>query len=282
MAFEGLNDRLRLVAERSITLCRSNWGGHGLTKEQPIDPKIGWQPTFYMKPSRVLMVAVEVSDRLFPEILKIAAHDIERYDFPISVYQACSLRIYQKDPRFARVKQLREHGFGIITVDDDGSALIQVRAEPLAQYITTETLDKELSTLTPRLKVKFKSAYATYLTNTGQGLQEVGQIVEALVKRICMQAESANHVPSNTSKNDTASMIDTLYQTPRFQNHRAALGGARSFVKTYRNTASHPAVTAKQAATKIRKCRAGFLEAIRIADELRSVSQSLGYRIIIH
>ena len=45
-----------------------------------------WQPTFHMCPNRALIVAVEVADVIFPEILKIAAHDIERFNASISVY----------------------------------------------------------------------------------------------------------------------------------------------------------------------------------------------------
>jgi hypothetical protein len=234
-----------------------------------------------MKPSRFLIVAVEVNDVLFPESLKGAAHDIDRYDFPISVYQACSLEVYQKDSRFSKVKLLREHGFGIITVDDAGEALIQVRAEPLAQHIPTDKLGSEIKSLTHRLQVKFRSAHATYQTNVGQGLQEAGQIVEALIGCIATQAESAGTVPSGTSRNATADIIDELYNTGAFHNHRAALGGTRSFVKNYRNVASHPAKTPKQAVDKIRKCRDGFFEALRIARELQALIQGVHYQVRI-
>jgi hypothetical protein len=280
MSFETFSDRLKIVVNESLALCKANWGGSGLKKEEPIDPKISWRPTFYMKPNRFLIVAVEVNDVLFPEILKIAAHDIERHDYPISVYQACSLEVYQKDRRFTQIRLLREHGFGIITVDDAGSALIQVRAEPLAQYIPSERFDSELKPLTPRLKVKFKDAYATYQTNVGQGLQEAGQIVEELLGSIATQAEAAGAVPSGTcAKISTADKIDDLYSAGAFHNYRAALGGARSFVKTYRNVASHPPRTAKEAVAKIRKCKDGFFEALRIAGELRAVIQQKGYQV---
>ncbi len=43
-----------------------------------------------------------------------------------------------------------------------------------------------------------------------------------------------------------------------------ALGGARSFARTYKNIASHPAATPQQAAEKLRLRKAGFLEALRI------------------
>jgi len=103
MTFARLSDRLLLVANSSLALCRSNFGANGLRRDEAIHPTIGWKPTFYLKPNRVLIVAVEVSDRLFPQALKSAAHDIEHYDYPIAVYQACSLDVYQHDRGFSRV-----------------------------------------------------------------------------------------------------------------------------------------------------------------------------------
>jgi hypothetical protein len=113
MPFDTLSDRLKHVADKSLSLCRTNWGGNGLKRDEAIHPKISWSPTFYLKPSKVHMVAVEVNDLIFPDLLKSAAHDIERYDFPITVYQACSLDVYQSDTRHARVNLLREHGLGL-------------------------------------------------------------------------------------------------------------------------------------------------------------------------
>jgi hypothetical protein len=110
MAFEDLSDRLKLVAGSSLAICRNNYGVTGLRREEPIDDGIGWKPTFYLRPSRVLIVAVEVSDFIFPQILQIAADDISQYNHPIAIYQACSLDVYQKDKDLKRVNMLRDRG----------------------------------------------------------------------------------------------------------------------------------------------------------------------------
>ncbi len=281
MAFETLSERLRLVATESLQLCRNNWGGNGLRKEQEIDPTIGWRPTFFLKPNKVLITAIEVSDILFPELLKIAAHDIEHYNHPVSIYQACALDIYQKDPNLARANMLRQHGFGIITVDANGNSAIQFTAQPITQHIPPGQFENAIRPLTQRLRVSFRAAFTTYQTNIGQGLQEAGQIVEALINSIVAQAVNANVVPPNTAGKGTADKIDDLYPTPTFRNHRAALGGARSFVRTYRNIASHPAATPQQAAERIRRCKAGFLDALRNAAELKTAMHQLGYQVRI-
>ncbi|TLZ44533.1 MAG: hypothetical protein E6K21_19325 [Gammaproteobacteria bacterium] len=238
-------------------------------------------PTFYLRPNRVLIVAVEVNDVIFPEILKIAAHDVEQYNMPIAMYQACSLDVFQKDVKMAKVNLLRNHGFGLITVDDSDDAVIQFRAPPHAQHIPPERFDAGIAVLNQRLKIKFRGAYSTYQTNVVQGLQEGAQVIEALVNCIATQAQGAGIVPASTSKKDAADIIDILYATPMFHPYRAALGGARSFFREYRNPPSHPPRTPNEAAVTLRKCKAGLFEALRMAAELRRVIQLVGYRVSI-
>ena len=244
--------------------------------EEPIDAAINWSPTFHMRPNSTLIVAVEVNEYLFPEILKIAAHDIEHYNFPIAVYQACPLDVYQNDARLARANLLADHGFGLITVDDAGTTRIHTRAEPLAQHIPKSRFDIALRPLTQRLKIRFRAAYATYHIDIGQGLQAAGQIIEAMITCIAKHAEANGVVPARTSNRGTADIIDALSPTNAFRNYRAALGGARHFANRYRNIASHNPRGPQEAAEKLRRCKEGFLEALHIAEELRAVMLQLG------
>lgn len=279
MAFETLSDRLKLVAVSSLAFCRREWGSKGLKIEEQIDTKIGWRPTFYLRPSPVLIKAVEVSDSIFPETLRIAAADLDHYDFPVSIYQACSLDVYQHDPRLQRVNHLRARGFGLITVDDTGGVYIQIPASPIAQFISLETFENEITGLNGVLRVKFNSAYATYQTNVEQGVQEAGQIIEAMINCMTSKAVAAGFVASKTSQMNTAQKIDALYASQTFQKDRAALGAARNFISNARNPASHPPSRPKQAADRLKKCRNRFLEAARICLQLRSVCQRLKFQI---
>ena len=281
MPFDTFDPRMKEVALKTLDFCRKQYGSSGLKIEQGIDTAIGWTPTFYLKPAKFRIIAVEVSDNLYPEALKGAAHDISMYDFPITVYQSCSLETFQQDPKQQKVNQLKRSGFGLITVDADGKAAIQCRAIPLAQHISSEQLDNELRDLNAALKVKFKQALDTYLTNEGQGLQESGQIVEALVNSIAKQAVKRGTVPTTAIKNKLADTIDELYAQSAFKSHRAALGSARGFVKEFRNTASHAPQSAIAAANKIKNCRKGFLDAIAMARNLRTVMQALGFKVKI-
>ncbi len=282
MAFDTLSERLQAVAVATLEFCRARYGTVGLKVEQGIDNQIQWRPTFFLKAGKYKIVAIEVEDNLYPEILKVASHDLSHFDFPVAIYQACSLEAYQADPKHARVMQLRKHGFGIITVDDDGVVTIQVSAIPLAQHISADLFDREISGLTSAIKVAFKGAYDSYQTHEGQGLQAAGQIVEGIVSAVTDQAIKKALLPAGAKALSLADQIDKLWDCKDFKPHRAALGDARAFVKEFRNTASHAPANAKQAAEKIRKCRTGFLDAIGVAQKLRTMAHDLGYQLRIH
>jgi hypothetical protein len=282
MAFDTFDARQKAVAEKALSLCRKRYGANGLHIEEAISQELGWRPTFFLRPAKALILAVEVDDNLFPEALKVAAYEVAKFDQPIAVYQACSLTAYQADPKQGKINLLRKNGFGIITVDDDGNAVIQQPGIPLAQHISDEELEGALSELTPGLRVDFKRAHDTYLANPGQGVQQVGQIVEALIGCIAKQAVKKGVITPAEAKGDLADVIDALYQKPTFRNHRAALGAARDFIKEYRNIASHPQKTAAQAMEKIRRCKDGFLRGVGVATKIRLAMQQLHYVIKIN
>ena len=282
MPFETLSDRLQIVAAKALAFCKDRYGANGVKVEQGINDAILWRPSFYLKIGRFKLIAVEVEDNLYPGSLKGAAHDISHFDFPIAVYQACTLEAYLSDPKHKNVNLLKSHGFGIITVDDDGNPVIQSPCVPLAQHISPETFERAISKLSPQLKVAFKAAYEVYKTNETQGLQDAGQVVEAILREIADKAVKKGNLASAPPNRPLANRIDDMYGAQSLASHRAALGGAREFVQEFRNTVSHPAKTAKEAAEKIRKCRTGFLDAIGIAVKLRALAKAKGYAIKVH
>jgi hypothetical protein len=280
MPFDSFTPRMKDVATAALAFCKRRYGANGLRIEEGIDKTIGWRPSFFIRQTRFLLLAVEVAENIYPEALKGAAHDIGHFDLPIAVFQVCPLDTFQNDHKQTRAKLLRSHGFGLITVDEDGCATIQHSCVPLAQHIPPEQLESELCGLSRGLKVQFKSAYETYLANAGQGLQQAGQVVENLVNSIAAEAVKRGIIQS--AAGNLADLIDRLYAAKPFQSHRASLGSARGFVNEFRNTASHPQKSAKQAAEKIRKCKAGFLESIGVVKKLYSVAKALGFPIRLY
>lgn len=280
MPFDSFSPRLKQVAVSGQKYLTGRFGRNGLKADVEIDASIAWRPTIQLKPSRALIVAAEVSDSLYPSALKIAAHDILKYDFPISVYLICPLEIFMADRGQKITGDLRRHGFGILTADEQGNVSAQGPCIPLAQCLSDDEVD--FSGLTPKARVAFRQALEVYKTNEGQGLQQAGQIVEAIVRSLAKAAAHAGIIPQPAPVKALAEVIDELYVTNAFKNHRASLGGARDFVKEYRNIASHPADTPKNAINKIRRCKTGILDALRISKNLLRVMQDKGYRASIN
>ena len=104
-------------------------------------------PSFFFKPSRHLVVAVEADDVLYPEALKIAAHDILHFEQPVAFYQACSLDVFQRDPKHGRVNLLKRHRFGIITEDEDGKVAISISASRSPSIFRQRTLTRSCAVL---------------------------------------------------------------------------------------------------------------------------------------
>jgi hypothetical protein len=282
MPFDTFSPKLKRVAQAGQKYLTSRYGKNGLKLEEEIDPAISLRPTIQLKLNKAQIIAAVVSDSLYPASLKVAGHDILRFDFPIAVYLICALDIYQADKGQKVTGELRRHGFGILTVDDEANVVQQCACIPLAQFLSEEEMAPDLSALTPKLKVAFRTAHGTYVTNEGQGLQACGQIVEALVRSLARGAATKGLITAPPKGTATADLIDELYSKNAFKDSRATLGGARDFIKEYRNIASHPADTAKQAMTKIRKCKKGFLDALRVAKNLIDVHSEKAYRIELH
>jgi hypothetical protein len=282
MPFETFLPRMQAVATAGLRFLTDRFGKGGVKLDEEIHPDISWRPTIQVRPSKALIVAAEVSDGLNPGALKLAALDVMRFDFPISMYLVCPLDIYLADKGQKLTGHLRRHGFGILTVDEDGKVVSQCPCIPLAQFLSEEEMAPYLVDMNPKVRVHFRGASDTYRTNEGQGLQACGQIVEAIVRSLAKGAANKGVISVPGAGAPTADIIDSLYAHPSFKNHRAALGGARSFIKGYRNIASHPADTPKDAIQKIRKCKAGFVDALRIAKELGDVMADKKYRLDIH
>lgn len=280
MAFEGLSPRMQLVANKCLQFCRTQFGANSIKNERAISSSIQWTPTFHFCSNNYSIVAVEVSELIYPESLKIGAHEILQANQPIGIYGACHHEIFLRKKEQIKIKTLRNHGFGLLTVDSDGNVTEQFSAVPIHQYISEVNLEEMVRRLTPRLKVAFRSAHRSYRTNISQGLQEAGQIVEAIVISMARSSVSSGVCASSILNRLAAGMIDELYD--QYNDHRAALGAARGFIRQYRNVASHAPRSKKKAMERINLCKTGFIEATSVSNALVNTMRGLHMNVVIN
>jgi hypothetical protein len=268
------------VAQPVEQYCVNRFGKSGLKIEQGIQPNLGWSPTIQIRRTKFELVAIEVSEDLYPMILKIVAHDIRQEcpDIPVTVYVACPLASYLADVKQTMVRKLKEHGFGLLTVDDTGHVTEQFNAIPLIHHIAENELNDGIKSFPSSIRVKFKGAFEVYKTNSNQGLQEGGQLVEGLIFCLAKESHKKGWIPSIAGKT-AAAVVDSLYEANHndLKQARAALGKARYFIKNFRNMASHPPKNAKESAQRIKRCREGFIDSMNTASELCETLKKLKF-----
>src|SRR5262245_3710548 len=128
--FVTLSPHLQPVANAALRHFTEQYGKAGLQLESSISPVIPWRPTFVLKPAKHHLVAVEVDDAIYPQVLKIAARDLLDAPLPISAYVACPLEAYLADKKQQQVRDLQGHGFGLFTIDSDGGVIKKASCVP--------------------------------------------------------------------------------------------------------------------------------------------------------
>lgn len=247
--------------------------------EKAIYADIRWAPTLAKK-CRHETIAIEVSNTLRPPILDTAALDLLRsdYGYTCRVYIATSLTAYHSPTERTHITWATAQGFGIITVDEK-QATVEKDTIALGQLIPRSTI-RALERPLPRgAKTLVQDAYRTYCTDPRQGLQKISQDIESLVRQFAEHAHRKNVIPNKlTKKTPLADVIDALYSTGYFQNHRAALGKTRAFFKDSRNTTSHPATT-KAKIAQASRIKQGFQDACEILNSIIDAAKQLKIKL---
>jgi len=257
------------------------YGRSGFKVESPIHNDVSWTPTLQIKTNRFCLLGVEVSDQLYPSIIKIAVHDLlaSCAEMPVSISVACPLAEYQADARQIISKQLRRDGIGLITVDDLGNVTEQFVPISVIHHIQEDAFARRIGELPTSVRVKFSAAYDVYRTNAYQGLQDVSQVIEALSMGFAKDCKKKGWITSVGST--AASALDALYSSTEnlVTQQRAAIGGARDYMRNIRNPSSHPPKNQAEVAARIQECKEGFLNTTRVAVNLCVAIHRCGLKV---
>lgn len=269
------------VAEPVQTHLVAKYGRTGLKMESQIHSDVHWTPTLQVKTNKFYLLGIEVSDQLYPSIIKIAAHDLLAScdEMPVYISVACPLAEYQADVRQSISKQLRRDGIGLLTVDDLGNVTEQFAPIAVIHHIQEDAFSKRIADLPSPVRVKFSAAYDVYRANSHQGLQDVSQVIEALSLGFAKECQKKNWITS--MGRSAADALDALYNSTEniLTQQRAAIGGARDYMRNVRNPASHPPKNMAEVAARIQECREGFLNTTRVAGNLCEAIHKCGLKV---
>lgn len=270
------------VAKPALSYFKRKFGANGLKIEKPFSVNVPWTPTIQIQSSGTDLILIEVTESPYPLVFKSAYPSLlhEEGNRAIKVFQACPLEVFHDKKNSKEFRDLKTHGFGLVTVDENGVVDEQFSAAVVIHHIAETKFDSSVKDLPSDVKAAFVNAFAVYRTNARQGLNAGGQVVEALIHQIAAASFELGLLTSYSARAAAADVIDNLYGAgqQKLKDQRACFGGARQFMKLDRNASSHPAKSKKQATVTMQSTKEGFESAIRVASELSKARKSLGIK----
>jgi len=234
--------------------------------------EVGWAPSLQVEIHDHHMIVCEVSSaRPYPQMLALRGHDVMMVQIPTSVYCICPEAEFLRPEHQEEVKKLVAHGFGLITVDAHGSAMVRHSAIPLVQRIAEDTFRSEVKSLPPKLRRKVSQCFDSYKKNAGSGVHELAEVIEAVTYRGGLDGVKKTWLDrANVRPGYSANTLDAMHECPQMHDIRAEIGATRGYISSARNPSSHFPKNKKQAFQKYHSCRENFLAGIKILKDLRA------------
>jgi hypothetical protein len=250
-----------------------NYSNPPMKCDESIDAALRWVPTISCSVNHQLML-IEVSEKPYPEILRMRRAEMAEVLAPIAAYAACPEEAYSADQREAL--DLRLHGFGLFTVDRQGLVTCKFPAIPIAQHIPEIQFRTDIDGLPAIHKRNAKECFDLYKVNAPAGVASIAEQLEAMVMRAARDALKKGWIKKDKARGPLASVLLALQSCPNLKNADTTISTLRAFVSKYRNAAHHPPKNKKQSFIKYRDCRHGFLDGLRHMRDFRDALRQAG------
>ena len=224
---------------------------------------LGWMPSFRFVFQDHIHVFVELSeDSPYPRIVKIRHPDVLQFPEPIAVYCVCPEQVALDPANQKEIRDMEDHGYGLVVVTSEGDARRRFAAVPLTQVISKADYTAQLQGLSPRQKEKVASAYEDYNSKPSTGVTALTEIVEGLALQAGKEASKKNWITDAEAKGGTAVILKAMFESKQCQNARADIGGLLGYFSNYRHMNHHWPKNKKRAQQRYTECRVAFLEGI--------------------
>jgi hypothetical protein len=245
---------------------------------EQIDAKLQWVPDFHFLIHDHLMVAVEVSETAYPAILAIRRVDLEKLQFPVSVYSVCPEQVYLAEQ--ADAKRLINDGYGLLTVDDEGFVQKRASPTPILQVIHQEEFKERIAPLPQSARKRLARCFEAYTQNPPLGVSDITEVVEGMVLKAGRSAANKGWIEKKNAKpGNPFATLKAMQGSAQIQNCLAAVGGVQAYVSTWRNLSHHFPKNRKKAGQKYRECRHAFIDGIHHIQSFKECMGKLGIRV---
>lgn len=280
MSWSGLTHGETVLAKSAIEYFQTRFEPAEIKRFEEVDPKLGWRPSLHFQRNNHMTIVAEVSEETpYPEIFRIRRAEIVDVQRPMSVYAVCAEAVCLRADKQVDIKSLQDHGFGLLSVSDNGDVTVRFHCIPLIQHIPEAELVEEMRELTPKIRAEIRDCYERYKNDARSGLEGITQLVEALVNCAAKRVVKRNWTTNTQLGTTTSSILDKLNTLEECKAARGAIGGVRGYMAEYRNIAHHAPRSKKQAHKKYRDCHNGFREGIRKVRSFRKAFKNLGIAI---
>ena len=242
--------------------------------EEQLSPRLEWVPALRFTIHRHINVFVEPSESgPYPKILEIKNGDVRNFPEPIAVYCVCPESAITNTDGQKEMRRLKAHGFGLLTVDPSGTAEVLFSAVPLVQSISDAEFKEQIRSLPRNIRQRASEAFVEYRNSPTSGVRILSEVIEGMITKAGQDAVRHDHIPrGQISQATAAKLLDALHE--KFFGARAAIGGARSYIKECRNLSHHWPTRKRDSYRKYADCRHQFLEGIRLARSFREAMKN--------
>ena len=250
-------------------LLKSDFGAKSIKEDAELDRTVRYTPNLQFRKSNFTSVVVELSETPFPAILEMRRTDITDLGIPVEVYAACPSEAARSEKGETEINELVDKGFGLIVVSDDSVATVRHPCSALKLRVPKTEFLTAMGSPPATVKRRLQEAYRSYQNSPSDGLDQVCDMVEALISRAASDAVKKSWTSKSKLTNNTASQIDELQSLEQLKGARAALAKARGFTTFERNKHRHAPKTKAEAIEKVNAKKKRFLEAVETVGRLQ-------------
>ena len=275
MSNDGPNSAHSYLRDAARVCFANRYGNPDMHVDKPLNSDLRWVPALRFTLHRHINIFVEPSDNgPYPRRLAMLYTEARNHPELIAVYSVCHEAALETAEGRRERKRLKAHGFGLVTVDANGDAEVEFLAIPIVQAISDAEFKQQTKGLPKSIRQPASEAFEDYLTKPINGVKTLSEIIEGMIRKAGRESATRGHISRADSRKPPADVLDALHG--KYDRARAAIGGARKFIRECRNPAHHPPRTKRDAHKKYVRCRHHFLEGLDTIQAFRRAMKDVG------
>ena len=273
----GLTAGTVVLLDRARSFFDSLYEKPKMHVDEELDKRLAWRPALRFSIREYINVFVEPSEvGPYPRILDLKYAEAINFREPIAVYAVCPHEVIAGTEQRREMERLQAHGFGLLTVDEEGVVKRSFPAVPLVQVIPEGEYRDLIPGLPRRIRQRISEAFEDYKNNPVKGAQTITELAEGMVMQACADAVKKGLVSNGNVKGSVAKQLDALAAAHALVNARPAVGGIREYMSVDRNLNHHWPKNKKKAYQRYVSCRATFVEGVKKITRFRDAMKSAG------